>query len=62
MILPGQGDTSPFQESHPDHSLAPNCSLIGPRAGVEELAVALQAAAERGGFKSITEQFDAHSR
>lgn len=55
-------DTSPFQESHPDHSLAPNCSLIGPRAGVEELAVALQAAAERGGFKSIIGQSEAHCR
>lgn len=52
-ILPGHGDTSPFQESHPDHSLAPNCSLIGPGAGVEEQAAALQAAAIRGGFKPI---------
>lgn len=46
------GHLSPSKNRYPDHSLAPNCSLIGPREGVEELAVALQAAAERGGFKS----------
>lgn len=40
-------------KNHKQTSLAPNCSLIGPREGVEELAVALQAAAERGGFKSF---------
>lgn len=39
----------PLQESQPDPRGAPHCSLIGPRAGVEELelAVALQAAAVR---------------
>lgn len=40
-------------KNHKQTSLAPNCSLIGPMEGVEELAVALQAAAERGGFKSF---------
>ena len=42
-----------FQESHPDPRGEPHCSLIGPRAGVEELelALALQAAAERERFQ-----------
>lgn len=53
MILTGHGDTSPSQESYPDHSFTPNCSLIVPRAGVEELAIALQAVAGREKFKSI---------
>lgn len=56
MTLTGHRDTSPSQKSHPDHRFAPNCSLIVPRAGVEDLALALQAVAGggEGGFKSIT--------
>ena len=52
-ILPGHRDTSPFQESHPDHSGAPHCSLIGPRAGAEEPAVTLQAAAGGKGLNQL---------
>lgn len=49
MTLTGHRDTSPSQKSHPDHRFAPNCSLIVPRAGVEDLALALQAVAGGGG-------------
>lgn len=52
MTLTGHRDTSP---SHNQSSFAPNCSLIVPRAGVEEQAIALQAVARMGGaeFKPI---------
>lgn len=55
MTLTGHRDTSPSQKSHPDHRFAPNCSLIVPRAGVEDLALALQAVAGggRGGLNQL---------
>lgn len=50
--LPGQVTETPLPGITPrPHSSAPNCFLIAPRAGVEELAAALQAAVGRGGFQ-----------